>query len=50
MILVSCIYIRSFNGVNYNGVLLDCGEGSFGQFYRLFGPQNIESLINEIDV
>eukprot|EP00871_Galdieria_phlegrea_P001110 jgi/Galph1/19/GphlegSOOS_G4862.1 len=42
---VSSIYIHLFNR---GGVMLDCGEGTFGQLIQIFGIKEIEQVIKQI--
>jgi ribonuclease Z len=39
---VSANYLQLNNGA---GILIDCGEGTYGQLMRRFGPQQLEQLL-----
>ncbi|KAL0223110.1 hypothetical protein P9112_002500 [Eukaryota sp. TZLM1-RC] len=35
---------------SFQSVLIDCGEGSFGQLYRLFGPDKIQRILASLSL
>ena len=46
-VLVSGIYLR----VPAGGIIMDCGEGSYGQLLRAFGPEiDTISAVNYLNI
>jgi ribonuclease Z len=33
---------------NYGNILLDCGEGSYGQLYRRYGPESLAQYLLDL--
>lgn len=49
---VSSIYLRALHSKEGKdvGVLLDCGEGSYGQMLRCFGPETSATLLRQLRI